>query len=33
MRLRWYDDAVGLGSLIVLFAVALYMYHFVPFKV
>jgi energy-coupling factor transport system permease protein len=33
MSLRWYDDAVGLGSLVILFAVALYIYHFVPFKV
>jgi energy-coupling factor transport system permease protein len=33
MRMRWYDVAVALGSLFLLFVVALYIYHFVPFRV
>jgi len=33
MRMRWYDAAVGVGSLLLLFAVALYIYHFVSFRV
>jgi len=33
MRLRWYDIAVGGGGLLLFFAVALYIYHFLPLKV
>jgi energy-coupling factor transport system permease protein len=33
MRLRWYDRAVALGSLLLLSAVTLYIYHLVPFRV
>ncbi len=33
MRLRWYDMAVAVGSLLILSAVTLYIYHFVSFKV
>ena len=33
MRLRWYDLAVALGSLLILFAVALYIYHPAFFRV
>jgi energy-coupling factor transport system permease protein len=33
MRTRWYDAVVALGSLLLLFAVTLYIYHFVYFEV
>lgn len=33
MRMMWYDRVVALGSLLLLFAVALYIYHFVSFGV
>jgi energy-coupling factor transport system permease protein len=33
MSLRWYDRAVALGSLLLLSAVTLYIYHLVPFRV
>jgi len=33
MRLRWYDLAVTFGSLLLLFVVALYIYHFVPLRI
>jgi len=33
MRMRWYDRVVALGSLLLLFVVALYIYHFVSFGV
>jgi len=33
LRTRWYDVAVGAGSLLVLFAVTLYIYHFVSITV
>ena len=33
MRMTWYDRAVAIGSLLLLFVVALYIYHFVSFGV
>jgi energy-coupling factor transport system permease protein len=33
MRLRWYDVAVGIGSLVLLVAVGLYIYHYLTFPV
>ena len=33
MRARWYDRAVALASLLLLFVVALYIYHYVSFGV
>jgi len=33
MRTRWYDRAVALASLLLLFVVALYIYHYVSFGV
>ena len=33
MRMRWYDRVVALGSLLLLFVVALYIYHFLSFGV
>jgi energy-coupling factor transport system permease protein len=32
MTLRWYDVVVTLGSLVLLAAVALYIYHYIPFR-
>jgi hypothetical protein len=33
MRLRWYDAATALASLLLLSAVTLYIYHVFPFPV
>jgi energy-coupling factor transporter transmembrane protein EcfT len=33
MRLRWYDVAVVVGSLLLFSAATLYIYHFVSFRV